>query len=184
MMKRLAATSLALLFLAGCESYGPEELDRLTKEDPNFQQMIVQRDQMRSQIVLIKDDLLAKKKTVDARVSAMKLEYDTYAGLQNDKIQKYRSAIEVNRAALQREIDTSEAQLRAKQTELEKSQSTLSDMRKVLRESKVINLSAPEKAKWEERVLMQSEKVKPLTDDIAELQARIRLNKRKISFLR
>ncbi len=184
MMKRLAATFFILLFLAGCESYGPEELDRLTKEDPNFKQMIMQRDQMRSQIVLIKDDLLAKKKALDSRVSSIKLEYDTYAGIQNDKIRKYHSAIKVNRAALQREIDTAEAQLKAKQTELEKSLSTLADMRKVLRESRVINLSKQEKDKWEERVLMQSEKVKPLTDDIAELQARIRLNKRKISFLR
>jgi uncharacterized protein YcfL len=184
MMKRLAATSLALLLLAGCESYGPEELDRLTKEDPNFKQMIAQRDQMQSQIRLIKADLLAKKKSADARVTATRFEYDTYAKTQNDKLSKFRSAIEVNRDALRREIETAEAQLKAKQTELEKCQSTLADMRKVLHESKVINLSAQEKAKWEERILMQSEKVRPLTDDIAELQARIRLNKRKISFLR
>lgn len=175
---------VAALAASGCESYGPEELDRLTKEDPQFKQMIAQREQMRGQIRAIKADLMSKKHGLDAKVLALRREYDAYARLEKEKIDKFQAAIDVNRNALKREIDAASASLAAKETELRKGQATLAEMRKVLQESKVINLSKPEKEKWEERILMQSEKLKPLADEIQELRATIRLARRKLSFLR
>ena len=182
MASRLLFLTL-FLFLTGCASYGPEELDRLTKEDPNFRQMIVARDQINAQIQTLKKDMLAKKKVMDAQIGKFRAEYDIYAKAQNLKIEKYQATIEASRNLLKREMDTANAQLAAKLTELEGYQKTLSDVKKVIRESKGISLSSVERQKWEERVLMLSEKIRPLSDDIQELKLQIRLKKQKISFL-
>src|SRR3989338_7482984 len=85
-----------LFLLAGCSAYGPEELDRLTKEDPHFKQMIIARDQMHAQMHAVKEDLLAKKQGMDAQIDKLRAEYDAYAKLQNQKIEKYQAAIDAN----------------------------------------------------------------------------------------
>ncbi len=174
--------SLALL-LGGCFSNSPEELDRLTKEDPAFKQMVIARDQAHAQIRSIKDDLLAKKKATDAQVDKLRQNYDAYAKAQNQTIDKYRATIDANRNALKREIETAEAQMLAKQKELEGYQSTLTDVQNMLRQSKDIKLSGAEKEKWQERVLMLSEKIRPLAEEIQELKLQTRLKKQKISYL-
>src|SRR3989338_2162598 len=170
--------------LTGCSSYGPEELDRLVKEDPSFRQMIVARDQAHQQMGEIKEDLLPKKKAMDKQVEKLRREYDTYAKAQNLKIEKYKPTIETNRSLLKREIQTEEAQLEARLTELDGYQKTLSDVKKVMNESKGIRISSQEKEKWDERMLMLSEKIRPLADEIQELKLQIRLKKQKISFLK
>jgi hypothetical protein len=176
---------LFLSFLvAGCSAYGPEELERLVKEDPQFAQMIAARDQANAQIRVIKNDLLAKKKAMDAQISKLRGEYDAYAKEQNLKIEKYQTAIEANRFLLKKEIDAINQQLEVKLTELSGYQKTLSDVKKVMRESKGIQLSKAEQQKWEERVLMLSEKIRPLSEEIQELKFKIRLKKQKISFLK
>jgi chromosome segregation ATPase len=183
--KLSAVCALALgLCAAGCSPYGPEELDRLTKEDPAFKQMIVARDQMRGQIHAIKQDLLQKKSELDGQVDRLRRDYDVYAKAQHEKIEKYHSVLDASRNLLERDTDTAVAQLDAKQAELDRLKKTLEEVVKVLRQSKDITLSAQEKAKWEERRLMISEKMRPLSEEIQELQARIRLNKRKIGFLK
>ena len=173
-----------LLILTSCSSYAPEELDRLTKEDPNFKQMILTRDQMHQQIRLIKDDLLSRKKAMDTQIDRLRQEYDGYAKAQNLKIEKYKSTIEADRNLLRREIEAHEAHLTAKLTELGGYQKTLSDVRKVLRESKGIQLSSQENEKWNERILMLSEKIRPLLEEIQELKLQVRLKKQKMSFLK
>ncbi len=183
-MKRFLIVILCLLSLSGCAPYGPEELDRLTKEDPRFKQMILTRDQIHAQIHAIKDDLLAKKKAMDAEISRFRREYDAYSKAQNLKIEKYEAAIEANRNTLKREIDTASAQLAAKVAELEGYQKTTVDVKKVLEESKGLRISAEEKQKWEERLLMLSEKMRPLADELQELKLEMRLKKRKIGFLK
>jgi hypothetical protein len=57
-------------------------------------------------------------------------------------------------------------------------------VRKVLHESKGITLSKAERQKWEERVLMLSEKMRPLMDEINDLKLQIRLKKQKVQYLR
>lgn len=177
---------LFMAFLAasvtGCAQYGPEELDRLVKEDPNFRQMIVLRDQSRSQIRAIKNDLLVKKKAVDAQVERLRGEYDSTAKTQNQRIEKLRLGIAANRNQLRREVETAEAQLKAKEEEWKGLRETLEDVKKMQRD-KEISLSASEKTKWDERALMLSEKMRPLEEEILELKIRTKLNKRKISFL-
>ncbi len=183
MIKRFTVLATALFLLAGCSSYGPEELDRLTKEDPNFRQMIIARDQINVQIRAIKADLLSRKRVMDAQIDKLRADYDVYAKAQNLKVEKYQAAIETNRLVLKREVETSSAQVGAKVTELEGYQKTLSDVQKVIRESKGIKLSTQERQKWEERVLMLSEKIRPLSDEIEDLKLQIRLKKQKISYL-
>ena len=161
----------------------PEELDRLMKEDPAFKQMIVARDQINSQVRMIKNDMLAKKKVIDGQIDGFRREYDTYAKSENVKIEKYQTAMEANRNLLKRELETASAQLEAKETELGGYEKTLADVKKVLRESRGINLSAQEKQKWEERILLLSEKIRPVTEEIQDLRTQIRLKKRKIHFL-
>lgn len=184
MPRRLFVFLCLTLVLAGCSQYGPEELDRLTKEDPNFKQMIVSRDQIHAQVHAIKQDLLAKKKAMDEQVDKLRRDYDAYSKAQNQKIEKYESVIDANRNLLKREVETAEADLDAKSAELDRLQKTLADVEKVLRQSHDLTLSAPERQKWEERRLMISEKIKPLTDDMQELKAKISLGKRKVSFLK
>ena len=174
---------LVPLFIAGCSANNPEELERLIKEDAGFRQMVQVRDQMHTEIRTIKNDLLTRKKTMDAQIDHLRQEYDVYAKAQNLKIDKYQANIEANRNLLKREADTASAQLAAKKTELDGYQKTLSDVKKVLGSSKGIKLSNQEKQKWEERVLMLSEKIRPLTDDIGQLEIQIRLKKSKASFL-
>ncbi|MBI4352585.1 MAG: hypothetical protein HY593_01540 [Candidatus Omnitrophica bacterium] len=186
-MRRSSLVSLFLVFLlalAGCSLNAPEELDRLMKEDAGFKRMIGLRNESYSQIHLIKQDLLSKKRSLDAQTDKLRREYDGYARAQNEKMEKYRMAIEANRSILKHEWETLTAQLAAKLTELKGYQRTLADVRRVLRESKGIEISSQERQKWEERVLLLSEKIRPLGEEIEELKLQIRLKKRKASFLR
>lgn len=184
MKSSLACAVLLAAVLSGCQSYAPEELERLTKEDPAFRQMITARDQMRAEIRTIKRDLLAKKQGVDAEVAKLRAVYDGYSKMQNVKIEALQQRMEAYRNLLRREMETQSAQLAAKVTELEGYKKTLQDVRNVLRESKGIKISATEKQKWEERVLILTEKIRPLTDEIEQLKAQIQLKKTKIAFLR
>ena len=182
MIKKLAVFCF-FLFLVGCSSYGPEELDRLTKEDSGFKQMIIARDQMHSQMRSIKEDLLAKKKIMDAQIDKLRTQYDGYAKLENQKIEKCQATIDSNRALLKREVEIAEARLESKRTELDGYRKTLADVQRVLKESKGITFSAQEKQKWQEKVLLLSEKIRPLQEEIEDLNLQIRLKKRKINFL-
>jgi uncharacterized protein YdcH (DUF465 family) len=172
-----------LLSFSGCSSYGPEELDRLTKEDPEFAKMITARDQVHAQIALIKQNMLVKKRAMDADIDKMHAAYDAYSKQQNLQIEKYGQLIEQNRNFLKREMDTQAASLEAKLKELEGYQKTLSDVKKVMGESKGITISPQERQRWEERILELSEKIRPLSDEIQELKLQIQLKKRKVSFL-
>ena len=182
-MKKELSVFMITFFLAGCAANNPEELERLTKEDPNFRQMIATRDKMRSDVKLIKEDLLVKKRAVDAQVEKMRGDYDAYAKSQNIKIEKYKTGLEVYRKALAKDIDQATVSMETKQNELAGYEKTLRDVQKVLHESKGITLSAQEKEKWKERVLLLNEKMRPLSEEIQDLKLKIRLNKRKIGFL-
>ncbi len=184
MFKRVLPVFLLCLFASGCNSYAPEELDRLTKEDPNFKQLILARDRAHVQIASIKGDLLAKKKVMDMQIDKLRRDYDAYAKVQNLKAEKIGSTIEASRNSLKKEIETMGAQLAAKENELEGYEKTLADVKRVIGESKGIKFSAQEKQKWEERILMLSEKIGPLSDDIQDLKLQIRLKKQKIGFLK
>ncbi len=173
-----------LFFLWGCSASGPEELDRLTKEDPAFKQMVATRDQVHGQIRLIKQDLLSRKKTLDAQIEKLRGDYDAYAKAQNKKIEQYQSVIDTQRSVLRHEIETGSAQIESKAAELGGYEKTLTDVKKVLSESKGITFSNQEKQKWEERILMLNEKIRPLSDEIQELKLQIRLKKQKIGFLK
>ena len=184
MLNKFLVIPFFLFALSGCSSDSPEELDRLMKEDPGFHQMVESRDQVHAQIHLIKEDLLAKKKGLDAQVEKMRQSYDGYAKAQNKKMEQYQGLIDANRKNLKDQIETMTAELEAKQKELSGYQETLSDVKKVVRESKGIRLTPQERQKWEERNLMISEKIRPLTEEIQDLRAKIRLNKIKTSFLK
>ena len=171
------------LTLTGCSSYGPEELDRLTKEDPEFKQMIIARDQMRAQMQLLKEDLLVKKRTLDNQVDHLRAQYDATAKLANQKMDQCQAAIDANRALLKHEIEVSQMRQIAKREEFEGYRKTLSDVQRVLKESKGITFSSQEKQKWQEKLLLLSEKMRPLQEAIEDLGLEIRLKKRKISFL-
>lgn len=183
-MLRKAYIVLIVLVLSGCSANSPEELDRLTKEDPAFKQMIATRDQVHEQINLIRQDLLSRKKTLDAQIEKLRGDYDNYAKAQNKKIDQYQSVIDTQKSVLRHEIETASAQLDSKTAELGGYEKTLSDVKKVLHESKGITFSSQEKQKWEERVLMLNEKIRPLADEIQELKLQIRLKKQKIGFLK
>ena len=175
---------ISAVFLSGCMGgQGPEELERLVKEDPVFKNMIVQRNRAHSQIALIKEDLLKKKKLIDAQVEKLRGEYDLYAKGQNRKIEQCRAAIEANRGRLKNEIASTETQVESKQAELEGYQKTLADVQKVLKDPKGITISAQEKKRWGEHVMMLTEKIRPLAEDIQELKLQTRLKKQKISYL-
>lgn len=169
--------------LVGCAANNPEELERLTKEDAAFKQMITTRDRMHADVKLIKEDLLVKKRGVDAQVDKMRQDYDVYAKAQNVKIDKYKTVLDTYRKALQKDIEAASASLEAKQNELAGYQKTLQDVRKVLSESKGITISAQEKEKWEERIVLLNEKMRPLADEIQDLKFKIRLHRKKIGFL-
>ena len=160
---------------------GPEELDRLTKADPEFNQMIVTRDQVHKQIRLIKNDLLARKGVMDAEIEKLRNDYDAYAKSQNKSIEKLQTVIESNRNVLLTELEQATAQLETKKIENEGYLKTLADLKKRLKEPKN---STQEKQKWEERVLLFSEKIRPLSEEIQELQLKVRSTKQKINFLK
>ncbi|OGW92019.1 MAG: hypothetical protein A3D28_06370 [Omnitrophica bacterium RIFCSPHIGHO2_02_FULL_63_14] len=172
-----------LLLLAGCSVQRPEEFDRLLKEDPHFAQMISARDQARQEIQALKKDLLAKKKAMDAEIERLRGEYDAYARTQNQKVAKYEAYLSAARSVLRREVDTAEAQLEAKRTELKGYRETLDQVKKMSRGAKGIKITPDEKERWEDRSLLLSEKIRPLEDDIRQLQADIQLKKKKIAYL-
>lgn len=184
MVQRSAVILCIAATLSGCSTYGPEELERLKKEDPSFAQVIASRDQIHGEIRAIKNDLLSRKRTTDAQVDKIRNDYDLYAKAQNEKIEKYRAAIDASRNLLQREIETGSKQLEAKVTELAGYQKTLAEVRKMLRDSRELNLSGKSRQKWEERAMMLSEKMRPLAEEIQDLRSEIRLKKRKIYFIR
>ena len=153
------------------------------KEDSSFRQMIESRDKAHAQVRLIKDDLLVKKKDLDAQAGKMRQDYDAYAKVQNSKIGQYQGLIDSNRKNLKEQISSMTAELEAKLKELNGYQETLADVKKVVRESKGIRLTSQERQKWEERILMLSEKIRPLSEEIQELKLQIQLKKKKIHFL-
>ena len=176
---------IACFFLSGCLfQESPEELDRLTKEDPAFKQMIQARDQARGQIRLIKEGLLAKKQAMDSEVEKLRAAYDAYAKAENKKVDQFRAMIEANRDLLKQQLDQASARMQEKQNEMAGYEKTLADVRKVLQEGKGLSLSKTERQKWEERILMLSEKIRPLADEIQELKLQVRLKKQKIQFLK
>lgn len=183
MIKKALCFSVIALMLSGCGTTSPEELDRLMKEDPQFKQMILARDRARAQMHLIKQEMLGRKKSMDAQIDKLRLGYDNYAKAQNLIIEKFQATIESNRDFLRRQIDTAESELAAKTRELEGYEKTLSDVRKMLQEGRGISLSEQEKQKWEERILMLSEKIRPLQEAIQELKLQNKLKKQKIGFL-
>ncbi len=182
-MKRLLAVALTSLALTGCLE-NADELDRLVKEDPAFKQMIAVRNEAQHQVQLIKQDLLSKKKTIDTQVGKMRAEYDAYAKVQSVKIAQYRTTIDASRAQLKREVELAGASLEEKLAELAGYQKTLADVKKVLTEGKGLSLSKTERQKWEERILLLSEKMRPLSEEIQDLRLKIRLKKQKIGYLR
>ncbi|MBI3251762.1 MAG: hypothetical protein HYZ52_00360 [Candidatus Omnitrophica bacterium] len=175
---------LAFLLLSGCSPYGPEELDRLTKEDPQFRQMILARDRAHAEMRLVKDDLLVRKRAMDAQIEKLRGEYDAIAKTQNLRIEKLEQTMEANRTFLKRQMEAADLALETKGRELDGLEKTLADVKKVLHESKGITLSAQEKQKWEERILLLSEKIRPIVEEIRDLKIQNRLRKRKISFLK
>ena len=184
-MRRFRIFSLlTCLFLTGCLQENPEELERLTKEDPSFKQMIVLRDQVHGQIQLIKQDLLNRKKLSDTQVEKIRTEYEAIAKQQNNRVEQLRGTIDQNKELIKRDIERGTGSLEAKINELDGYQKTLSDVKKVLNEGKGISLSKTERQKWEERTLMLAEKMRPLSEEIQELKLQIRLKKQKIQYLK
>ena len=183
-MKRALILFLGPTLLIGCLSENPEELSRLVKEDSAFKQMIAERDQARHDILLIKQDLLSRKNVLDTQFEKMRSEYDIYAKAQNKRIDQFRTTVEMRRNQLKKEIELATAAMQNKSTELAGYQRTLADVKKVLTESKGISLSKAERQKWEERILMLSEKIRPLSEEIQELRLQVRLKKQKIGFLK
>ena len=175
---------LSVIFLSGCLQQSPEELERLVKEDPSFKQMIAARDQARAQIQLIKQDLLSRKKQADEQTGKIRADYDASARQQNKKIEQLRGAVEQNRERLRTEMERQSDALAEKQNELDGYKKTQVDVRKVLDESKGITLSKAEKQRWEEHMMMLSEKMRPLAEEIQDLKLQIRLKKQKIQYLR
>ncbi len=171
------------LSLPSCMPAGPEELDRLTKEDPAFKQMIVSRDEIHYQIQQIKDDLLTKKRSMDAQISNLRNAYDAYAKTQHLKMEKYKTTIEANRNSLHKDIELAEAELEVKERRLGEYNRTQEDIKKIL-SNKSLQMTAKENEKWRERDVLLSEKIRPLTEEIQELRLQIRLKQQKIKFLK
>lgn len=174
----------ALALLAGCSMSSPEELERLMKEDPAFKRMVAARDQVNLQTLNIRQDLVNRKKILDTQIEKLRNEYDAYAKIQNQKIEQLKLTVEANRQILGKEIEAADQLMNARITELQGYQKTLADVKKVLREGKGLSLSAQEKQKWEDRILLLSEKIRPLSEEIQELRLQIRLKKQKMGFLR
>lgn len=183
MRRRFLPTLIFGLMLAGCNMNSPEELDRLTKEDPVFKQMILQRGQAKARAQLIREDLLGRKKTMDAEIDKLRKEYDTYAKAQNLKIEKLRAVVDANRDRLKIDIGAAARQLSEKAVRLDGYQKTLADIQKVLKGGKGIDFTPADKKKWEEQLLILSEKIKPLEEEIQDLKLRIHLKKQKTGFL-
>ena len=183
MLNKFILIPVFLFSISGCGSDSPEELDRLMKEDISFRQMIESRDKVHAQIHLIQEDLLLKKKDFDAQTGKMRQDYDVYSKAQNSKIVQYQGMIDAHRKNLREQIDSMTVEAETKQKELSGYEGTLADVKKVVRESKGIQWTSQERQKWEERILMLSEKIRPLLEEIQELKLQIRLKKKKIHFL-
>jgi hypothetical protein len=174
----------AALCLSGCLlGENDEELGRLVKEDPVFKQMILVRDESRRQIALIKNDLLSRKNTMNSQAEKLRAEYDAVAKVQNAKAEEYRASIRALRDKLKQELELSIASLEKKRLDMAGFQRTLADLKKVLTEGKGLALSKNERLKWEEKTLMLSEKMRPLSEEIQDLKLQIRLKKQKIGYL-
>ena len=117
-MKQAFLAILSALTFSGCLTESAEELDRLVKEDGAFKQMIVARNETRRQIDTIKQELLARKKSLDEQVGKMRSEYDLYSKAQNTKVEQFRAAIETHRNQLKRELELASASLERKISEL------------------------------------------------------------------
>jgi hypothetical protein len=183
-MRRAFVLFCIPLVLSGCLfTESPEELERLTKEDAAFEKMILARNQVHQQVGVIRQDLLTRKKALDAETNRLRSEYNALEHAQQQKIQALRNTIESNRRALKSQIDTAEARLEAKQIEVEGYRKTLTDVRQMLRESKGIELSKKERQKWDERILMLTEKIRPIEDEMRELRLEIRLKNQKVRYL-
>ena len=183
-MKRLFVVLVAGLSLMGCLGENPEELTRLVKEDPAFKQMITARDEAQRQVQTIKQDLLSKKNNADGQIAKLKEDYQTYAKTQTQKMEQFRATIEANRSQLKHEAEVAVTSLQEKLAELASYERTLADVKKVLTEGRGLALSKTERQKWEERILLLSEKMRPLNEQIQDLRLRIRLKKQKIGYLR
>ncbi len=182
-MKKTLSLLAIVFLLAGCGVNNPEELERLAKEDPGFKQMIGTRDKMRADTRIIKDDLLAKKRAMDVQLEKLRRDYDATAKSQNIKIEKYKTVLDNYRKSLTGDIDAATLSMETKKNELAGYQKTLQDVQKVLKEGKGIKFSAQEKEKWQERILLLNEKMRPLSEEIQDLKLKVRLNKKKIGFL-
>lgn len=183
-MRKKFLPILLSFFLAGCLSWSsPEELDRLVKEDPDFRQMITQRDQVHNQVKLIKDDLLAKKRAMDAEVEKMRNTYDAQSKEADQKIEKLEALIAVHRSTLKKELDIAEQESAAKVAELKELMGTYNDIKRVSK-SKGINFTLKDKQVFREHVLELSEKINRLNERVQELRLQIRLKKQKIYFLK
>jgi hypothetical protein len=183
-MTRLVTMLLAALSLSGCLlAESEEELARLVKEDPAFKLMVIARDESRRQIALIKKDLLSRKNTIDAQVAKLRGDYDAVAKAQNARAEEFRAAIRADREKLKQELELAIASLEKKQLDMAGFRRTLADLKKVLTEGKGLALSKNERQKWEEKTLMLSEKMRPLSEEIQDLKLQIRLKKQKIGYL-
>lgn len=174
---------IAALILIGCAPPDPEELERLVKQDPSFKQVIGARDQVHRQVQVIRTDLLQKKQALDSTVDKLRTDYDAFAKAQNQQIEKYQASLEAYRALMKRELETLNAQLQAKKTEFAGYKNSIESIHKMRGQTQGIKLSKAEQEKWQERVLMLSEKARPLVEEIRELEAEIALKKRKLSYL-
>ena len=184
-MKKCRAFCLILsLTLAGCLQESPEELARLTKEDPVFKQMILSRDQAHAQSRLIKEDLLERKKTMDDQIGKLRSDYDVIAKQQNKKMDQYGASIEQNANRLRKEIEAQSQSQSEKEVIFGSDQRKLAEVRKILQESKGFKLTKTERQQWEERALLLTEKMRPLAEEIQDLKLQIRLKKQKIRYLR
>lgn len=182
-MPKRAIVLIVSLLAAGCTSMSPEELDRLTKEDPAFKQMISSRDEVHFQIRQIREDLLTKKKAMDAQIDSLRKAYDAYARTQHLKIEKYKATIEANRKILERDIEAAQAELDVKERRLQEYRATQEDIQKIIG-NQSLKMTEKESDKWQERETLLSEKIRPLVDEIQELRLRIRLKQQKIKFLK
>lgn len=181
--KQVISVFFICLYVWGCSAQAPEELDRLIKEDPQFKQMISSRDQIHLEKERIKNDILLKKEALDSQIAKLRDQYDTYSRTQKLRAEKLQLIIDNYREQLKKDIEVADTSLAAKEKELEGYQKTMEDLNRVLNQGQGIKPSSQDKKRWEEHILMLSEKIRPLADQIQELKLQIRLKKQKIGFL-
>ena len=183
-MTKTVALFCFAIFLSGCGSSGPDELDRLMKEDPDFKQLILQRDRLHGEMKAIKQSMLSKKKVMDAEIDQVRLAYDTYSKAENQKIEKYQAVIDASRLQMKQDIMHAQGSLSQKENEYKDYAKSLESAKQFIHGSKGITFSSQEKKQLEEKILLLSEKMRPLREEIEDLKLRIRLKKQKIDFLR